>query len=397
MATGLVKDDAGEKIGGSLQFLWAPSANNLCNVNSLNEINDKGQNNAQAALFNLEDASQIQLPYGNDSWVKFVMGAVWVVQKNLPTNLKLEKGIVGVLYGDIPAGGMSRSASLSINLILSLLEANGLTEVVTMREVTLWAKELENTYIGSPCGNLDQTMIGFGKPNQLTVLRQATGEIEYVSLGPSAPSFSWFVLDTGYKRVDGGLQNTTYHQRSGTDRDALLECARENSIHISNVSELNVADHFKLRGALLEKGFLNLVGQLDYLLAARANFNRFLGAWKSGSVHTMGEILNLDGFGLEAKFVISSPAQIVAAQVARGTPNVLGARMAGGGDGGVVMGLFLEDGTISFEAASNHMLRVYEEHYSKKFGMTLHTEPKIYRATNNVFGVAELELEGIQR
>jgi galactokinase len=38
---------------------------------------------------------------------------------------KLKNGIDGVMFGNIPGGGMSRSASLCLNLVLSLLDANG--------------------------------------------------------------------------------------------------------------------------------------------------------------------------------------------------------------------------------------------------------------------------------
>ena len=75
---------------------------------------------------------------------------------------KLTKGIDGIVYGNIPGGGMSRSASLTLNLILSLFDANGIAVNNQMRIVDL-AQMVENDYIGSPCGKLDQIMILFSQ------------------------------------------------------------------------------------------------------------------------------------------------------------------------------------------------------------------------------------------
>jgi len=72
----------------------------------------------------------------------------------------LEKGIEAVIFGDIPGGGMSRSASLTINLILSLLDANG-HQIPDKMKLADLAQAVENDYTGSLCGKLDQIMILF--------------------------------------------------------------------------------------------------------------------------------------------------------------------------------------------------------------------------------------------
>ena len=56
----------------------------------------------------------------------------------------------------------TRSASLTVNLILSALDVNGIPAPDGLRTVDL-AQAVENDYIGSPCGKLDQIMIVFAK------------------------------------------------------------------------------------------------------------------------------------------------------------------------------------------------------------------------------------------
>jgi galactokinase len=59
------------------------------------------------------------------------------------------KGMDAVICGNIPGGGMSRSASLSLNLILTMFEINGVTGVEPMRVVDL-AQAVETTTSGRP-------------------------------------------------------------------------------------------------------------------------------------------------------------------------------------------------------------------------------------------------------
>ena len=61
---------------------------------------------------------------------------------------QIKTGMDAILYGNIPGGGMSRSASLSLNLIESILQLNGYHGVSGMGIVNL-AQMVEVDYIGS--------------------------------------------------------------------------------------------------------------------------------------------------------------------------------------------------------------------------------------------------------
>ena len=395
MPLGLIHEDG--KIGGSLVFVWAASEGKEVKVASLNQIDELG-GRAKTADFTLDsyDSPEKVKKDNNYPWTKFVQGAVWVVQKHLreEKGIELEHGIAGALYGDLPKGGLSSSAALSLNLILALLEANNVKDI-TMREVTLWAKELENDYVGSNCGILDQTMIGFGKPNALTVLRNPErGGVEYVHM-PEGTPFSIFIFDTGKARPEGGLQNSTYFFRSGKDREAIIACANELNLGIQNVGQLDDAGFLNLINGLVNHGkngnldaYL-LANQVEYLRNANKNFGALLAAWEKGNVYAIRDVLNSDGRGLFEKFVISSPAQEIAVAAARAVG--AGSRMAGGGDGGANIGIFIENDKITFEDASALMLEIYH-HYVSKFGIKLDSTPIIYKTTNDIYGVAGLWL-----
>ncbi|HNU30234.1 MAG TPA: hypothetical protein PKN00_13625, partial [Sedimentisphaerales bacterium] len=87
-----------------------------------------------------------------NTWGRFPFGIDYILQRE---GFQLKQGIDAVLFGNIPGGGMSRSASLCINLILSLFDANGI-EIEKQMQIVDLAQAVENDYIGSPCGKLDQ-------------------------------------------------------------------------------------------------------------------------------------------------------------------------------------------------------------------------------------------------
>ena len=142
------------------------------------------------------------------SWARFPYGVNAILSRE--GCYSLNTGMDGVLYGNIPGGGMSRSASLSLNLILTLLEVNDIQEDDGMRLVDL-AQMVENDYIGSPCGNLDQIMIYFARENMGTHYSPATGQIRHIPLGDDAENFRLVSLDTGTDRP--GLEKSTYKIR----------------------------------------------------------------------------------------------------------------------------------------------------------------------------------------
>ena len=56
------------------------------------------------------------------TWARFPFGVAYILQR---AGLPVTRGFDAVLHGNIPGGGMSRSASLTLNLILTFLEVNG--------------------------------------------------------------------------------------------------------------------------------------------------------------------------------------------------------------------------------------------------------------------------------
>merc|ERR1712008_76725 len=94
----------------------------------------------------------------------------------------ITQGYDAVLYGNIPGGGMSRSASLCLNLLLTGLEVNH-HKLKQEFDIIEMSQAIENVYTGSPCGQLDQIMIYYAKAGMGTHFNPADKSIKYVPLG----------------------------------------------------------------------------------------------------------------------------------------------------------------------------------------------------------------------
>jgi len=278
-----------------------------------------------------------------DTWGRFPYGVDHVLRRE---GFALPRGIDGVIYGNIPGGGMSRSASLTLNLILSLLDANG-TEIDEPMRVAILAQAVENDYIGSPCGLLDQIMILFAREGMGTHYRPSDSSIDYVPLGADAIDFRIVGLDTGTVRP--GLEKSTYRLRRAECEEFVELLRPDFAIScLADVHETNVYDQIleKYRGS-----HPDLCNRLSYLFQARRRFGTMLEAWKAGDVTTVGRLFREDGIGLRDQYRISGPELETMCDLARTVPGVLGERMLGGGDKGAAGALVRADSVGALEDA----------------------------------------------
>jgi len=289
------------------------------------------------------DIPQPKTPEIANTWARFPFGVDHVLGGE---GIALSRGVDVVLYGNIPGGGMSRSASLTLNLILSLLDANEIEIEDPLRIVDL-AQAVENDYIGSPCGQLDQIMILFAKEGMGTHYNPRDRSINYVPLGNDAEDFRIVGLDTGTVRP--GLEKSTYRIRRA-------ECDEFSELLGPEFGVSCLAD---VRSRELYDRILDRYGdthpdhcdRLTYIFHAQQRFATMLDAWKAGDVETVGRVFREDGIGLRDEYKISGPELETMCDIARTVRGVLGERMLGGGDKGAAGALVGANSVEALEAA----------------------------------------------
>jgi galactokinase len=312
--------------------------------------------------FELGSVPQAKSPSVAHSWARFPLGAEYILRRE---GFKLHQGIDAVIYGNIPGGGMSRSASLTLNLILSLLDANdiGLTDQFKIVEL---AQAVENDYIGSPCGQLDQIMIFFARENMGTYFEPKSKSVSYVPLGADAPDFRIVVLDTGTTR--SGLEKSSYKVRRA-ECEELLSILQKSKYDVSCLADIKSELIYQVILNKFERWYPNLCMRLQYIFRAQKRFYEMLNAWKNGDIAAVGRIFRQDGIELRDYYQISGPELETMCDIARTVPGVLGERMLGGGDKGAAGALVLSDSASALKNAVDMAYPRSHPLYGDKYGV----------------------------
>lgn len=278
-----------------------------------------------------------------DSWARFPFGCDWAMRQ---TRLATARGLDAVVWGNIPGGGMSRSASLAINLLLAYFEVNEHPVESGLQIVDL-AQKVENDYIGSPCGKLDQTMIYFAKAGMGTHYRPQDRSIEHVPLGGGATDFRIVSLDTGTVRP--GLEKSTYAVRTRECAEAVDFLQKFDQIRC--LADVRSPDDYAQLEPELRRHAPHLADRLAYIYGAQCRFPKMLSAWRRGDIEAVGAIFREDGIGLRDLYRISGPELESMCDIVRTVPGVFGERMLGGGDKGASGALVRTDAVDAVRAA----------------------------------------------
>jgi galactokinase len=309
---------------GTDRFIWLaykPNGTNKVRLFSGNFPNDG------VIEYTIGNVPKPKSPEIAETWGRFPYGIDYLLQRE---GFKLKQGIDGVLFGNIPGGGMSRSASLCVNLILSLFDANGI-EVKQKVQIVDLAQAVENDYIGSPCGKLDQTMVLFAREGMGTYYNPKDRSIEYVPIGRGATDFRIVVLDTGTDRP--GLEKSTYAARR-RECEGLVAILQKAGFDIKCLADIKDEATYTRIMDRFGREYPDLCDRLNYIFHAQQRFYKMMDAWRAGDIATVGAIFRRDGLGLRDDYRISGPELETMCDIVRTVPGALGERMLGGGDKG---------------------------------------------------------------
>lgn len=150
--------------------------------------------------FDVEAPSQVKEKH----WGDYARGAKYALKKRFA----LKYGIVGVIKGSLPVGGLSSSAAVLIAYVMAFAKANNI-ELEPM-EVVRIASEAEREYIGLNNGILDQACIALGKKDGLLFLDCDSNDYRIIKRNPEMPDFEIGIFFSGLTR---SLVNSDYNLR----------------------------------------------------------------------------------------------------------------------------------------------------------------------------------------
>lgn len=267
-------------------------------------------------------------------WRRYVEAAAWVLRERLPAR---PRGLVGLLHGSLPGGGLSSSASVLLAYLLAFARVNALH--LSPEERVALARRAENEYVGVASGILDPASIVGAQRDRLLFIDTKASLWHSVPLGPGARPHRILVAYSGVSR---NLAATPFNLRVEECRSA----ARLVAARAAQAGRPEL-DGVELLGDLPEPV---LEAHLEALpRAERGRARHFLGerrrvlagaeAWRAGELERFGELMNESCDSSITQYETGSEDLVELQRILLRTPGVLGARFSGAGFGGCSIAL----------------------------------------------------------
>ena len=309
-------------------------------------INMYSMNFEQVASFNTSKLKRSNLPH----WTEHLRG-VWYLLGERHQRLP---GADVLIHGDIPIGaGLSSSAALEVALVEMGLSL-GHIDSFTQSAKALLGVDVENQFIGMPCGVMDQMASAVSKQGHALLIDCRSLETTPVYLPAGVEVV---VMDT---KKPHQLVEADYGKRR-------QEC--EQAAQILGVAKLRDATLDTVYQAKTQLGDV-LFRRAKHVITENRRVLAMVKALRKKNLVSAGELINESHHSLQHDFEVSCPELDIMSAVARKQAGCYGARMMGGGFGGSAVAL------VAQEAVPQFMENVAE-------GYTAQTElvPDIYTFT----------------
>jgi len=282
-------------------------------------------------------------------WPNYILGVVDQYQKRGATlggfNLYID--------GDVPLGaGLSSSAAVECAVTLALSELFDLQ--VERLDIPQIAQKAEHTYAGVMCGIMDQFASAFGKEKNVIKLDCRTLGFEYVPL--DLKGYEVVLLNTNVKH---SLASTAYNTRREQCEQASA-WVREKYPRVKNLRDVTV----EMLDELVKDKDADIYAKASFVVLENERVEKSCDALRSGDVVQLGQYIFQSHEGLSKVYEVSCPELDYLVDYVKQFPEVIGARMMGGGFGGCTINI-VKEGVLP------SILPTLEREYKEKFDKEL--------------------------
>jgi len=267
-------------------------------------------------------------------WSKYLLGVLAQFEKE---DITLS-GFDCVFGGNIPLGaGLSSSAALECGFAFAVNELSNF-QIPSFKLVQM-AQKAEHEYAGVMCGIMDQYASVFGRKEQLIQLDCRTNTHEYFPL-----KMDHHILALVDTRVKHSLASSEYNNRKKECIEGVkylqqfnkdIHSLRDVSLGMieQNINKPNETSHKRCRYVVEENERVQQVTQA----LLKEDYNK------------VGELIYQSHQGLQNLYEVSCPELDFLVEQTFEMPQVLGARMMGGGFGGCTLNLIEKEYALDFE------------------------------------------------
>jgi galactokinase len=266
-------------------------------------------------------------------WANYIIGVIAQFQKvvTIPTGFTLR------LKSDVPIGaGLSSSAAIECAVAFAINELFSLG--LDRMQLTKMAQKAEHEYAGVLCGIMDQFASMFGKKDQVILLDCKTMHYQYYPLKLS--NYDIVLLDTQIKHA---LASSEYNTRRA-------ECEQGISLiqqRYPSTKSLREVSMDMLNECVDSSQMTKVYNRCKYVIAEIERTQAAAKDLQEGQLAAFGQKMFATHDGLSLLYEVSCPELDFLVKEVKDNPNLIGARMMGGGFGGCTINLIKKEATAS--------------------------------------------------
>lgn len=266
-----------------------------------------------------------------NDWADYLRGATIALAERYP----LMVGLRGVIEGELPIGGLSSSAAVTLAFLRALCEVNNLQP--TDAELITMALQAEREYVGVSVGKLDQSCEVYSRKNHLLYLDTKDDSYELI---PTHPDMKPYEIAIFFSGIERNLVGSKFNMRVDECRSAGyalmayagIEYGKFDETFLRNVPR-EIFDAYRDR---LPK---NWAKRAEHFYTELARVEKGAEAWRRGDIEAYGQLSFESGWSSIYNYETGSPELKKLYEIMRETKGIYGGRFSGAGFKGCCMAL----------------------------------------------------------
>ncbi|MBQ9425596.1 MAG: hypothetical protein IJU42_06600 [Erysipelotrichaceae bacterium] len=332
----------GLAIGKGIYIACSPKKNGIIELHSVNF--------PKRAQFHIDDIEDQKV----GDWADYLRG----VTRELKQKHQLKYGLCGVIEGQLPVGGLSSSAAVTIVFLSALAKINGIR--LDPWDLIMMAKAAENNYVGVKCGKLDQCCEVLSRKEKLLYLDCKDDSYELIDLNPDMKPFRIAIFFSGLQR---SLANSDYNLRQDECKAAAYSLMAYAGMKYGKFADAKLrdvpAEVFETYKDQLPLNFrkraVHFFGEID-----RAR--RGAEAFRNGDLEEYGKLIFESGKSSIVNYECGCRELISLYDIMTQTEGIYGGRFSGAGFKGCCMALIDPEREEEIcKRVSEEYLKIYPE------------------------------------
>lgn len=279
------------------------------------------------------------------NWANYPLG---VFKYLLEAGMTADTGFNMTDLSTLPTGaGLSSSAAIEMSTCTALANLYGFK--VDKKTMVKIGRKCENSFVGMPCGILDQGVSVFGKEGSIVFIDCLKEEFDTCPM-PAGAKIVLFNSTKKHELVDGLY--AARHNECMEASTALSDVGREKLLRAFSLSDLDAK-----KSMISAKSYK----RAKHVIEENARVLKVRELLAKGDIKGVGELLFASHESSRTLFENSCAELDFLVDCLRAEPNVYGARLSGGGFGGAVMALVNSEFS---DAQIQKICELYEHKFS---------------------------------